>query len=130
MPLNGQALNAKDRFHALKWGAGADTAAFPRGIIAGGLADGSICLWNPEKLTAGTGEPLTCHLKKHTAAVKGLDINPFQANLFASASGASELCIWDIAKPAMPSLYQVLASDVDLQTRASTRHYAIYQSFI
>lgn len=40
------------------------------GIIAGGLADGSICLWNPAAITDGSGHnPLLTRMPKHTGAV-------------------------------------------------------------
>lgn len=40
-----------DRFNRLSWGKfGSDTKHFPHGIIAGGLVDGSVNLWDPSKL--------------------------------------------------------------------------------
>jgi len=39
------------RFHKLAW---SSATAFPdhsRGIIAGGMADGSVCLWSPTKMS-------------------------------------------------------------------------------
>lgn len=43
------------------------------GLLAGGLADGSVCLWDPEMLIDGsakTKNPLLARLQKHTAAVR------------------------------------------------------------
>jgi hypothetical protein len=40
------------------------------GIIAGGLADGSICLWNPAAIVDGSGQnPLLSKMQKHAGAV-------------------------------------------------------------
>ncbi|KAK2080829.1 hypothetical protein QBZ16_000683 [Prototheca wickerhamii] len=62
------------------------------GLLAGGLADGSICLWDPARFigrSAGPKESVPlARLQKHRGPVRGLD----------SASGT-------LAKPAAPSLY-------------------------
>lgn len=43
------------------------------GILAGGLADGSICLWNPAAIVDGSGHnPLLSKMQKHSGAVSGL----------------------------------------------------------
>jgi hypothetical protein len=40
------------------------------GILAGGLADGSICLWNPAAIVDGSGQnPLLSKMQKHAGAV-------------------------------------------------------------
>ena len=42
---------AADRFHKLVWGlTGVNNESFPLGIIAGGLANGSVNLWDPSKI--------------------------------------------------------------------------------
>ena len=38
--------SAPDCFHKLVWGLGNQTTSFPRGIIAGGLANGAVVLWD------------------------------------------------------------------------------------
>lgn len=49
------------------------------GIIAGGLSDGTICLWNPAPLVAGTQDnPLLSKLQKHSGAVS---VRPAQLQL-------------------------------------------------
>lgn len=40
--------------------------------------------------------------------VKGLEFNTFSPNLLASGAADGELCIWDVANPAQPSLYPAL----------------------
>jgi protein transport protein SEC31 len=92
------------------------------GLLAGGLADGSVCLWDPAALLAAsssssangspkaaTGKnPLLARMSKHAASVKGLGFNPFSPNLLASGGADGELCVWDVANPAAPSLYPPL----------------------
>ena len=44
----------------------------------------------------------------NTTQVKGLEFNTFSPNLLASGAADGELCIWDVAKPAAPSMYPPL----------------------
>ncbi len=83
------------------------------GLLAGGLADGSVCLWDPTVLLDPNAKehhrvPQVAKMQKHTGAVKGLEFNSFSPNLLASGAADSDLCIWDLAKPATPSLYPAL----------------------
>lgn len=99
-----------ERFSRLAWGVKpSEQANLPYGIIAGGLSDGTICIWNPAPLVEGSGQnPLLSKLQKHSGAVKGLEFNSFSPNLLASGAADGELCIWDVANPAQPSLYPAL----------------------
>ncbi|KAF8071322.1 SEC31B [Scenedesmus sp. PABB004] len=100
----------QERFHRLAWGAKpSEASGLGWGILAGGLADGSICLWNPAAIIEGQGgSALLSKMQKHTGAVKGLEFNGFSLNLLASGAADGELCIWDVAAPAQPSLYPAL----------------------
>ena len=40
--------------------------------------------------------------------MKGLEFNSFSPNLLASGAADGDLCIWDLANPAQPSLYPAL----------------------
>lgn len=46
MPILGS-VEAPEKLHALKWGAGVAGGPFEHGIIAGALANGSVSIWNP-----------------------------------------------------------------------------------
>jgi hypothetical protein len=45
--------------------------------------------------------------------VRGLEFNAFSPNLLASGAADGELCIWDVANPAQPSLYPALKVGLD-----------------
>ena len=50
MPLRGS-KEVNDPFNRLTWGTlGSDTQEYSLGVIAGGLADGSVHIWNPAKM--------------------------------------------------------------------------------
>ncbi|PNH07174.1 Protein transport protein Sec31A [Tetrabaena socialis] len=110
---------APERFNRLAWGQhiGSDQS-FPRlGLLAGGLADGSVSLWDPTVLLDPLAKeqhrsPLLAKMQKHTGAVKGLEFNSFSPNLLASGAADSDLCIWDLAKPSTPSLYPALKASI------------------
>ncbi|KAG2498995.1 hypothetical protein HYH03_003181 [Edaphochlamys debaryana] len=107
-------IAAPERFNRLAWGQHLADPSFPQlGLLAGGLADGSVCLWDPSILLDPSAKeqhrvPLLAKMQKHTGAVKGLEFNSFSPNLLASGAADSDLCIWDVAKPATPSLYPAL----------------------
>jgi protein transport protein SEC31 len=116
MPLAGGAVAANERFHRLVWGPHA-TETTPHGLIAGGLVDGSVNLYNPARIIGspvgaepadGAGGALLTKMQKHTGPVRGLEFNAFSPNLLASGAEDGELCIWDLAKPTTPSLYPPL----------------------
>jgi protein transport protein SEC31 len=59
------------------------------GLIAGGLADGSVCVWNPARIighkaeqptspAAASSGQLLARLQKHQGPVKGLEFNNFR----------------------------------------------------
>jgi protein transport protein SEC31 len=116
MPLAGGAVAANERFHRLAWGPHM-TESTPYGLIAGGLVDGSVNLYNPARIIGspvgsepsdGAGGALLTKMQKHSGPVRGLEWNSFSPNLLASGAEDGELCIWDLAKPTTPSLYPPL----------------------
>eukprot|EP00245_Coleochaete_scutata_P005204 TRINITY_DN18571_c0_g2_i1.p1 TRINITY_DN18571_c0_g2~~TRINITY_DN18571_c0_g2_i1.p1 ORF type:complete len:1125 (-),score=228.11 TRINITY_DN18571_c0_g2_i1:535-3909(-) len=111
-PLVG-ATTSTERFHRLSWGTtGIEDGTYPYGIIAGGLVDGSVNLWNPGKMMSGRqGDAegsLIKKLQKHQGAVRGLEFNMYSPNLLASGAEDGVLCIWDLADPSAPTLYPEL----------------------
>ncbi|PRW34057.1 transport SEC31-like protein B isoform A [Chlorella sorokiniana] len=120
LKLAGGAVQAPERFARLCWGPPTPGSKdYPYGLIAGGLADGSVCVWNPARIIGQKAAPaptspaasrgqLLARLQKHAGAVKGLEFNSFSPNLLASGGGDGELCIWDVGNPLQPSLYPAM----------------------
>jgi len=100
-------LETSERFHRLAWGTrGIEDGSLPYGILAGGMVDGSIKIYNPALMIAGEGaEPLVASIEKHTGAVRGLEFNPAVPNLLASGAGDSEVYITDLTNPSNPRLF-------------------------
>ncbi|KAE8729009.1 Protein transport protein SEC31-like protein B [Hibiscus syriacus] len=110
LPLVGECPSS-ERFNRLAWGKnGSGSDEFSLGLIAGGLVDGSIDLWNPLNLIRSeeNEQALVGHLSKHKGPVRGLEFNAIAPNLLASGADDGEICIWDLAAPAQPSHFPPL----------------------
>jgi protein transport protein SEC31 len=90
-----------DRFNRLAWGQPGET--FEMGVVAGAMLDGNITLWDPKKIIAAEENSVIATLDKHTAGVRGLEFNPTQHNLLASAGEDSILYIWNLKNPSAPT---------------------------
>ncbi|KAJ6573806.1 hypothetical protein DFH09DRAFT_981344 [Mycena vulgaris] len=88
------------RFNRLAWGA--VDAARPRGVIAAGLENGELALWDPAKILATADDALIMRNSTHSGPIRGLDFNPIQTNLIASGAVTGEVFIWDLNSPAKP----------------------------
>ncbi|XP_010269720.1 PREDICTED: protein transport protein SEC31 homolog B-like [Nelumbo nucifera] len=102
---------SSERFNRLSWSkTGSGTEEFSLGLIAGGLVDGHISIWNP--LTLMRQEEiegaLVSRLTKHTGPVLGLEFNSITPNLLASGADGGEICIWDMANPVEPTHFPPL----------------------
>eukprot|EP00798_Chlamydomonas_sp_ICE-L_P021383 gene21383-28331_t len=112
LPVVGS-IQAPERFNRVAWGAKVPESTQSLGILAGGLADGSLMLWDAaivlDKDAKAKGKtPLLAKMQKHTGGVKGLEFNINSLNLLASGAADGEICIWDLTKPSTPSLYPAL----------------------
>ncbi|RIB13203.1 hypothetical protein C2G38_2003608 [Gigaspora rosea] len=94
-------VNSNARFDRLVWGNAIDKTY---GIIAGGLENGELDLWDPEIILEGGDAEKALLLRNtaHSGNVRGLQFNPIQNNLLASAATNGEIFIWDLAKPDKP----------------------------
>ncbi|KAI9034360.1 hypothetical protein DFJ74DRAFT_600434 [Hyaloraphidium curvatum] len=98
--LNG--ADASRRFNRLAWSmAGGPHGSKEHGILAGGLENGELGLWNPAAIING-GESLLTKTGAHSGPVRGLDFNPLQPNLLSTGSNDGEIFIWDLANPTKP----------------------------
>lgn len=82
------------RFYDIAWGP--PNADHPRGIIAGALENGSLTLWDGQKLIDDASDALISSTTKHTGAIKSLQFNPLKPQLLASAGAKGELFVYDV----------------------------------
>jgi protein transport protein SEC31 len=126
MPVLGS-VETSERFQRLAWGAGSDSAAYPYGVLAGGMVDGSIKIFNPAKIVEGLpDEAVVATVDKHNGPVRGLEFNWNQPNLLASGASDADMYITDLANPASPTFYtpgqrQAAAGPTDISCVAWNR---------
>jgi len=94
-----QQTQTTTRFNCLAWGAKGPGGL---GIIAGGMQNGTISVWDPASLS----QPLA-QIEKHKSAVNSLQFNPHAAKADLLATGASdnEVYIVDVSRPSAPNVY-------------------------
>ncbi|GER48620.1 transport protein SEC31 [Striga asiatica] len=104
---------SSERFNRISWGKGsADSEEYSLGLVAGGLVDGNVGLWNPKSLissctnkkTSDTIEnALVANLSRHRGPVHGLEFSSLIPNLLASGADEGDIFIWDVSNPLEPS---------------------------
>ncbi|KAI9665722.1 MAG: protein transport protein S31 [Bathelium mastoideum] len=82
------------RFHDIAWSQPNDD--HEQGIIAGALENGSLDLWDAERLKSNSDDAFISRSTKHTGAIKCLQFNPFRHELLATAGAKGELYISDV----------------------------------
>lgn len=96
------AVTVQSRFHRLAWGHAAGLRS--RGVIAAGMENAELDIWDPIKILAGQSpaDALVSKMKNHNGPIKGLDFNPIKNNLLASGASKGEVFIWDLNNPIKP----------------------------
>lgn len=83
------------RFYEIAWGPADED--HPRGIIAGALENGTLQLWDAEKLISGASSAAAIgSATKHTGAIKSIQFNPLKPNILATAGEKGELYVYDV----------------------------------
>ncbi|TFY55456.1 hypothetical protein EVG20_g9311, partial [Dentipellis fragilis] len=90
------------RFNRIAWGY--VDGGRPQGIIAAGMENGELGIWDPAKIVAKADPTESLILKNdtHTGPIRGLDFNPIQTSLFSSGGVNGEIYIWDLKDPSKP----------------------------
>jgi protein transport protein SEC31 len=100
------------KFASMSWGK-VSREGFPNGVLAGGLQEGVVSLWNPYAIVKSKGaDPgLVYSGKIHSGTVNCVEFNPFKPNLMATAGADSEVNILDIGNIQQPELYKPSANN-------------------
>lgn len=84
-------VRTQSRFVSIAWSAlSKSRAEFPLGLVAGGMVDGSVGIWDPAKLAANHPQPRIAVVQRHTGPVNGLHFNPSPASSHLLASGGAD----------------------------------------
>ncbi|KAJ3088294.1 protein transport protein S31 [Quaeritorhiza haematococci] len=101
-------VSGNARFNRIAWGHLPNDASKPYGILAGGMENGDLDLWNPKIIIDATTTPaepdsgLIMRNSTHSGPVRGLDFNPLQLNLLATGATDGEIFVWDLMNPTKP----------------------------
>jgi protein transport protein SEC31 len=81
--------------------------AFPVGLIAGGMMDGNIHIWDPARLSSNEQEALLASVEQHQGAISGLQFNPHKESSHLLASGGSdgEVFVMSLDRPDQPNVF-------------------------
>lgn len=84
-----------------------NASSYPYGLIAGGMVDGNIHVWNPSKLAEGEMDSLLASVEQHQGAVLGLHFNPHKesSHLLASGGSDAEVFVTSLEHPEEPSVF-------------------------
>ncbi|KAG0219481.1 protein transport protein S31 [Mortierella sp. NVP41] len=93
-------VSSSARFNRLAWAS--PTVDRPYGMIAGGMENGELNLWDANAILGGSDDVLFSKQTNHSGPVRGLHFNPFQQNLLSSASSNGEIFIWDLGNLTKP----------------------------
>ncbi|CAL5084442.1 unnamed protein product [Urochloa decumbens] len=112
-----------DRFNRLSWSrpGAVEGDSYALGLLAGGLSDGSVAVWNPLSMISSEGkaeDAMVARLEKHTGPVCGLEFSELTPNRLASGAEQGELCIWDLKNPVEPGVYPPLKQSVGSSAQA------------
>lgn len=79
------------RFTSIAWSEMASKKAdFRNGLLAGGMLDGSVSIWDPAKLIAGHPQSRIAIINRHTSSVSALHFNPNKESNHLLASGGAD----------------------------------------
>jgi protein transport protein SEC31 len=80
---------------------------FQHGLIAGGMVDGIVNVWNPSKLLSGEDDLLLASVEQHQGAVSALHFNPHpeSSHLLATGGSDAEIYVISLDRPDMPSVF-------------------------
>jgi len=93
-------LSVKEaNFSKLSWG----TAGKASGLLASGMSDGSVFLWDILGIINGNSVEPIVKVQKHRNSILGLDFHPTEQNVFASAGSDGDVLVWDIQKVDKPT---------------------------
>ena len=99
------------KFESLAWTKYAGSSGqFPLGVVAGGMADGTVKIWDPQKVIqqqdAPSGGGLLGSSSKHSSNVNSVQFCPHAAGGQLASGGAdNEVFIHDLGRPDQPSVY-------------------------
>ena len=93
-------ISTDSRFNDIAWTK--EKSVHGNGVVAGGLENGSLDLWDADKLIRQNANPFISRTMKHSGSIKALQFNSFRSELLATVGVKGELFISDINNAGSP----------------------------
>jgi len=110
------------KFETLAWAQFTAGGAHPAGILAGGMTDGSVTIWDPSSLINGSSQqPLTTIVGKHRSNVCALAFNPAanMSHILASGSSDNTVLLFDLNNPGSGEIAHYAPAEGDVTGHAA-----------
>jgi len=101
-------FKTQTRFASLAWSEMATKPTdFPLGLVAGGMSDGVVNVWDPAKLVANHPQPQMSNIHRHQGPVNSIQFNhhPESSHLLASGGADAEVYIMSLERPDTPNVF-------------------------
>lgn len=104
-------VKTTSRFSSIGWtpGSAAINENFGMGLLAGGMIDGTVNVWDPAKMMSSSDrQPLLASINRHSGgAVSALQFNPHpaSANLLATGGSDGEVLVTSLDTPEKPNVF-------------------------
>ncbi|KAF8318711.1 hypothetical protein DL93DRAFT_2164889 [Clavulina sp. PMI_390] len=119
-------VTTSSRFNRLAWGMADDSK--PKGVLAAGMENGELGLWDPSKIVA-SAEPTEAQIfanTQHTGPVRALDFNILQPHLLSSGGSNGEVYVWDLKNPGTPYTPGARSQKLDEITALGWNHHVAH----
>ncbi|KAL6717459.1 protein transport protein S31 [Lecanora helva] len=93
-------ISTDSRFNDIAWTIREDEQS--KGVIAGALENGSLDLWDADRLLKSEEDAFMSRTSKHSGAIKALQFNAFRSELLATVGAKGELFISDLNNVGSP----------------------------
>lgn len=99
------------------------SSTLPLGLLAGGMNDGTISLWDPSKIMSNNPQSLLNSTARHQGAVPALQFHPLadSSHLLASGGVDSEVFIISCERPDAPSHFVPVPPNIAKHTAEVTK---------
>jgi len=108
-------VKTTSRFSSIGWTPGTtqlrSNPKFTMGLIAGGMDDGTVNIWNPKSIiikdkTDNSSSALLSTIERNSGAITALQFNPHgdSANLLATGSSQGEILVSSLENPIQPTV--------------------------
>lgn len=99
-------VKTASRFASVAWSSGGSVAdRFTMGILAGGMSDGTVHVWNPKALMQQQESIITSLPKCVAGPIKALQFSPLNAAQMAFGGANGQVLVADLSQPENPNVF-------------------------